>query len=169
YLPGETRRHQRGWLVVENIKNGRAVRARLLSDRIDAAKSFGYQERGTGAFFFQQRIGPHRCPVTEIADLARSIRTQRLNPRQDRARGIIRGRWKLGDGELTARFIEINKVRKRASGIDRDAVGSHAFFAIPAVRSESRRDYAPELLRPLIKQIEQQEPKAAPAVSPGVQ
>src|SRR6516162_2830440 len=43
------------------------------------------------------------------------------------ARGVIRGRWKLGDGKLAARFIEIDKIRKRASGIDRDAVGSHSF------------------------------------------
>src|SRR5262249_25979101 len=127
HFPGEARRHQHGWLVVENIKNGGAVRARLLSDGIDAPKAFRYQESGTGAFFFQECIGPNRCPVAEIADLASLIRKQCLDARQDRARGFIRSRWKLGDGKLAARFIEIDKIRKRASGIDRDAVGSHSF------------------------------------------
>ena len=128
------RRHQRLGLVVHDVEDRGAVGTRLLADRIDAAESFRHQQAGPHALALEQRIGADRGAVAEIADVGcrDAVGQQRLEAREDSARRIVgRGR-ELGDGDRAGLLVEIDEIRKRPSGIDRDAEASHAMIGFPA-------------------------------------
>ena len=132
HFAGQARRHQQRRLVVHDVEDRGAVGARLLAHRIDAAKSFGHQQAGAHALAFEQRIGADRGAVAEIADVGRrhAACEQGLDARQDRARGIVGRRRHFGDRDLAGFLVEIDEIRERPSGIDRDAVTGHAMTRI---------------------------------------
>ena len=130
HFAGQARRHQRRGLVVHDVEDRGAVRPRLLPHGIDAAKSLRHQQGGPDAFTFEQGVGPDCGAVAEIADVgALTSRCQQcLDAGKDRARWVVGRRGQLRDRQLAGFFVEIDEIRKCPSGIDRDAVASHAMI-----------------------------------------
>jgi hypothetical protein len=108
----------------------------LLAHGVDAAKSFRHQQAGLGALAFEQRVGANRGAVAEIADVGRLAgrREEFLDSGKDRARGIVGSRRQLGDRQLARFLVEVDEIRECSSGVDRDAIASHAM--IGSSRSE---------------------------------
>ncbi len=137
HLAGQARRHQRNGLVVHDVEDRGAIGAGLLADRIDAAKSFRHQQPGLGALAFQQRVGSDRGAMAKVADVGRrgAALEQRLDARQDRPRRIVGRRRELGDRYRAGGLVEIDEIRERPSGIDRDAETGHAITGVQPERS----------------------------------
>jgi hypothetical protein len=106
-------RHQRRRLVVHDVEDRRAVGTRLLANGIDAANPLRHQQAGGGALAFEQRVGPDRGAVAEIADVGSSNAgcEQRLDPGEDRARGSsgVEGPWR---SIFAGRFVEVDEIGK---------------------------------------------------------
>ena len=127
HLAGEALRHQQRRLVVHHVEDGGPVGARLLAHRIDAAKAFRHQEAGLDALAFQQRVGADGGAVAEKPDVGGrdALGEQHLDALQDGARRVVGGRGHLADGDLAGLLVEIDEIRERPAGIDRDAVAGH--------------------------------------------
>jgi hypothetical protein len=95
HFPGQALRNERHRLVIHDVEYRRSVGTRLLAHGIDAAESFRHQQAGNGALAFEQRVGPDRGAVAEIADI--SPLRDAVAPRSsgDRARIVgRRGFWR---------------------------------------------------------------------------
>src|SRR5262249_38941930 len=124
------------------VEQRRAIRARLLAHRIDAAKTFGHQQASLDTLAFKERVGADRGAVTEVGDVGglHALRYECFDARQYRARGVVGRRGHLGDRDLAGRFIDINEIREGSAGVDCDAVASHPWrlstslsFVMPAL------------------------------------
>ena len=113
--------------VVHHVEEGRPIRPRLLSDLVDGAKAFGYQQPRPRALAFQERVGANRRAMTKETDIlgANAAGNQRFDALKNCTRRIVGRRGHLGDGDRAGRLIEAHEIRERAAGIDADPVLPH--------------------------------------------
>ena len=112
HFAGQAGGREQGRLVVHNVEDRRAVRARLLLHLVDAPEAFCHEQAGAHALAFEQRVRSDRRAVAEVADVLRgdALTDQQLYPRQDRPRRIVRRRGNLGDRDLVRLLVEIDEV-----------------------------------------------------------